>query len=427
VYEHVHVTRARGRGTATNTIGDPCWVPRAHVRHVLLAVVLVTACKSKRDAHKGEALPVVVASGDAMPADAAAAAQSWPELETYPHIQPRHVVTVPSRRDVPRFEVGGPAIVGDVAAVASSQFGFAGVDWRRGLVTWVKPAGAHVAPPLATGTGFVLIGECITPPSVRDTETLLGCMRIVTAAGADEAYVAIHAKTSTVATFASAAGMQDVWPDGDHAVRWRRGEAAVSIDLVSGVASPAPITPPPIVVAYKEHRWEIRQVEGRLIASEQGHEAWSTKREYTAILGAVYLPDQSPMIRVANVGAFAGQPEMNLLDIDATGSLHGQAAFPVPGIGLLGFGASSIGDVAIAVRIDRSIERDFIAGYAANSLLMWVYPLPVVPRPDPVGVALASDAVVVFHDGDTVTILPELSAPPTAPGAARVPSQNPTP
>ena len=37
--------------------------------------------------------------------------------------------------------------------------------------------------------------------------------------------------------------------------------------------------------------------------------------------------------------------------------------------------------------------------------------------PDPVGVAIAPDAVVVFHDGDTLTILPELSAPPTAPGA----------
>jgi hypothetical protein len=56
-----------------------------------------------------------------------------------------------------------------------------------------------------------------------------------------------------------------------------------------------------------------------------------------------------------------------------------------------------------------------------------VYPLPETPRADPVGVALADDAVVVFHDGDTVTILPELSSPPTAPGAARGPSENATP
>ncbi len=389
-------------------------------------LVLVSACKSRRDAAHREALPVVSAPGDAMLVDAAAP-QSWPELAQYPRVQPLRVVTVPSRRDVPLFEVGGPAIAGDIAAVSSSQFGFAGVDWRRATLTWVKPAGAHVAPPIATGHGFVLIGDCITPPSVHDSELLLGCMRIVTATGADEAYFAIRANTATGTTFAAATGTQDVWLDGEHAVRWRRGEAAVSIDLISGVATPAATTPPPIAATYKDRRWEISQVDGRLIAKEHGREAWRTQREYTALLGPVYLPDQTPMIRVANVGAFAGQPEINVLDIDATGSLHGQAAFPVPGIGLLGFGVSSIGDVAIAVRMDRSIEHDYVVGYAANASLMWVFPLPVVPRADPVGIALASEAVVVFHDGDTVTILPELSAPPTAPGAARAPSENPTP
>jgi hypothetical protein len=133
------------------------------------------------------------------------------------------------------------------------------------------------------------------------------------------------------------------------------------------------------------------------------------------------------MIRVANVGTFGGRAELNLLDIDATGSLHGQAAFPVPALSLLGFAASPVGDVAIAVRLDASLRRDFIVGYAANALLMYVYPLPGVPRADPVGVAIAEDAVVAFHDGDTVTVLPELSTPPTAPGAPRAPSQNPTP
>jgi hypothetical protein len=50
-----------------------------------------------------------------------------------------------------------------------------------------------------------------------------------------------------------------------------------------------------------------------------------------------------------------------------------------------------------------------------------------MPRPDPVGIALTRDAVVVFHDGDTLTVLPELSAPPTAPGAVKAPSENATP
>jgi hypothetical protein len=58
---------------------------------------------------------------------------------------------------------------------------------------------------------------------------------------------------------------------------------------------------------------------------------------------------------------------------------------------------------------------------------MYVYPLPEVPRADPVGVAVAPDAVLVFHDGDAFTVLPELSSPPTAPGAPRPASKNPTP
>jgi hypothetical protein len=150
-------------------------------------------------------------------------------------------------------------------------------------------------------------------------------------------------------------------------------------------------------------------------------------RAYATLLGAVYLPEQLPMVRVSNPGAYGGHPELLLLDIDATGSLHGQVAFPVPGIGLLGHAIDEVGDTALAVRLDTSLQRDFIVGYAANALLMWVYPLPMEQRADPVGVAIARDAVVVFHDGDTLTILPELSAPPTAPGAVRPPSENTTP
>src|SRR6266576_1460839 len=68
-------------------------------------------------------------------------------------------------------------------------------------------------------------------------------------------------------------------------------------------------------------------------ATGRGRALWSpaarprppTRRPYTALLGAVYLAELTPMIRVANVGVFGGWAELNLLDIDATGSLHGQA------------------------------------------------------------------------------------------------------
>jgi len=178
---------------------------------------------------------------------------------------------------------------------------------------------------------------------------------------------------------------------------------------------------------YRKRAWDITRTAERIIARERGKLAWQTRNAYTALIGAVYLAELAPMVRVANIGVFGGLAELNLLDIDATGSMHGQAAFPVPALSMLGSAIDAVGNTAIAVRMDASLRHDFVVGYAAHALMVYVYPLPEVPRADPVGVAVAPDAVLVFHDGDTFTVLPELSAPPTAPGTPRAPSQNPTP
>ncbi len=406
------------------------------MNRLALAVLLVASCKSKEEREKAAPTAPVVIAGDAGPADAAAKGY-WRELDELPRAEPLRTITLPTRPDVPQFDVGGPAVDKDLAVVASSQFGFIAVDWRRGTVVWTKPAGGRVAPPIVRGGSFLLIGACATPPVIPDDHALLGCMRSVTASGADEQYVAVHGKAKLVEEFAGSAGAQHVYPsqlDGGRSVRWRRGDAAVAIDVMTGVATPAAAEPPPIGVTYKNRHWDVSQVEGKLVAREKGKVAWGTENPYTALIGSVWLPGQSPMIRVANVSAHSGVTEVRLLDIDATGSMNGQAAWtPVPGISLLGQAISPVGDVALAIRMDRSIKRDFIAAYAANALLIYVYPLPEILRADPVGVAIALDdeqvpeAVVVFHDGDTVTVLPPLSSPPTAPGAARGPSQNPTP
>lgn len=378
-----------------------------------LATLLI-ACRSHHAAAPDDAPRV----RDVRAADAAV---GWPELAAFPRVEATRIVALPARTDVPRLDVGGPAIAGDVAVVASSQFGFIAVDYRTGQLAWTKPSGLRVAPPVAQPGSVALIGDCLNPPDVPDL--LLGCLRVVTPAGADQGYVAIHGRARALATFAAAAGPQRVWSAGDHAVTWRRGDAAVTVDELTGVATPAAAADPPIAIHYKDRTWQVTRTDDGII--EAG--TWRTQRPYGALLGAVYLPGQSPMVRVSNAGAFGGHPELNLLDIDATGSMHGQVAFPVPGIGLAAHAIDAIGDVALAVRLDTTLRRDFIAGYAANALLMWVYPLPEQARPDPIGVAVAPDAVVVFHDGDTVTILPELSAPPTAPGAARAPLENTTP
>ncbi len=407
------------------------------MRRIALAVLLLAACRSKEERDKvAPTAPVELADEIAdhtRPIDAAPPG-AWKELEELPRAVALRTIRLPTRPDVPQFDVGGPAVDKEIAVVASSQFGFVAVDWKRGVIAWTKPAGGRVAPPVVRNGSFLLIGACVTPPEIPDDHALLGCMRSVTPAGADEQYVAVHAKAKLVEEFAGAAGAQKLYVIGDRSVRWVRGEAAVAIDVMSGVATPAPAEAPPIGVTYKDRHWDVSHVDGKIVAKSKGKDSWGTDHPYTALIGSVWLPGQSPMIRVANVSAYSGFPEIRLLDIDATGSMNGQAAWtPVPGISLLGQAISPVGDVALAVRMDKSIKRDFIAAYAANALLIYVHPLPEILRADPVGVAIALDdeqvpeAVVVFHDGDTVTILPPLSSPPTAPGAARGPLENPTP
>ncbi len=185
---------------------------------------------------------------------------------------------------------------------------------------------------------------------------------------------------------------------------------------------------------HEGRAWDIDAADGRIVAHAKGKVAWQTDADYGELLGAVYLPGQRPMIRAAATSARFGDPEIRLLDVDATGSMNGQASWTgLPGIAMLAHAISPVGDVALAVRLDKTLKHDYIAGFAANALLLWVFPLPETARVDPVGIAIgldaerAPEAVVVFHDGDTVTILPELSSPPTAPGAVRGPSENATP
>jgi hypothetical protein len=383
---------------------------------VLAILAALTACKAKHEARD-----------DAAPKHADAAPDGWSAIARFTRIDPVHIVALPAKLTTPRFDTGGPAITSGIAVVSSSQFGFVAVDYLRGQIMWSKPAGLHVAPPLARNGSFTLVGECVQAPDVK-ADQLLGCVRTVTPTGGDLSYVAIHGHHGVVDEFATEPGPQRLWATSDHTFVWRRGERAVAVDQLTGVATITAAIDPPLDVHYKEKSWQIAHGEDGIIrATQNGKPAWQTQRAYTEVLGAVYLPDLTPMVRVSNVGRFGGIAELNLMDIDATGSMNGQVAFPVPGIGLVGHAIDSIGDAAIAVQLDRSLDHHFIVGYAANALLMWVYPLPRVQRPDPVGLAVAPDAVVAFHDGDTLTILPELSAPPTAPGAARAPSENPTP
>ena len=390
----------------------------------LVLALVALGCKSKK---LDDPMPEPEPTRDA--AVVQDVARPWPELEGYTRVLPERVITLPAKPDTPKFTLGGPVIIGDLAVVSSSQFGFIGADWKRGTIAWTKTAGTQVAPPLVVGDDIVLIGDCAKPPAVGDREVLIGCLRVVTPAGTERTYIAIRGKPAPLETFIGERGEQRVWQVDDRTVRWLRGEAAIAIDLVTGVAKPVEATPPPVHVEWHGKSWDIAHVEGRIVAYAGGTKkiAWQTEHEYTRILGPVWLTDMGPMLRVAS--ASTRFPDINLIDIDATGSLRAQVAKPTPGIDVLASAISVVGDVAIAIRMDSSLRRDLVVGYAANAVLMWVYPLPEHQRVDRIGVAIAdeADAVVVFHDGDTLTVLPELSAPPTTPGATRVPSKNTTP
>jgi hypothetical protein len=304
------------------------------------------------------------------------------------------------------------------------------VDWKRGTIAWTKPAGTQIAPPLVFDDNeLMLLGDCANPPPVAATEQLIGCLRIVTPTGVDRLYVAIRGKPKAIEAFVAERGPQRTWRVDDRTIHWKRGDAAIAIDVATGVAKPVDPTPPPVTIEYKGKRWDVAHVDQRVVGYKGGTKqvAWATEHPYTAVIGSVWLPEMGPMIRIAN--ASSQLPEINLIDIDATGSLRAAVAKPTPGIDVLASAVSSVGDAALAVRMDSSLRRDLIVGYAANAVLMWVYPLPEIQRADPVGVAISedADAVVVFHDGDTVTVLPELSAPPTTPGATRASSKKPTP
>lgn len=283
------------------------------------------------------------------------------------------VVALPTRPDVPRFELEGPVIAGDLALVSSSQFGFAAVDWRRGALAWTRPAGLHVAPPIASDTTAILVGDCVFPPALDKTRgQLLGCLRLVraprkAAPAADQLYGAVHGHD--LAPFAAARGEQHSWLVNPRMIHWQRGDHAIAINVTTGVATPAPIATPP----------------------DAG----------------------------ANARAHA------LLGLDPAGRAPPRPAGALPAIGVIG-AAIRGDDAAIAVQMDTTLRHDVIATYRSGALI-YVYPLPDTPRPDAVGLAITDDAVLVFHDGDSLTVLPSLSNPSTPPHVTHPSSRNPTP
>jgi len=68
---------------------------------------------------------------------------------------------------------------------------------------------------------------------------------------------------------------------------------------------------------------QFRDQTRRFLAGELSEDEFRPLR----LQNGLYIQKYAPMLRVANKGAFHGMPEIQLMDMDATGSLHGQVAF----------------------------------------------------------------------------------------------------
>ena len=69
----------------------------------------------------------------------------------------------------------------------------------------------------------------------------------------------------------------------------RQMDRVITIDLMTGVATPADAARPPLVVAYKDKTWRIRRTDEGIITAE-GKPAWKTERAYGTFSRSFTLP-----------------------------------------------------------------------------------------------------------------------------------------
>lgn len=380
-----------------------------------LVSVATLNCKAKKDSAAATQAPTPqpAAADIATHTKAAnpdAASRSWTaEFTQLPWIDAIRVIKLPIRTEQPRFDVVGPVLVGDLAVVGSSQFGFAAIRWRDGATAWTKPAGLHVAPPLLVDDNLLLLADCVKPPTIDESQELLGCLRTVSRSGNDLSFAPVVAAPALASHFAATTGPSRLWAISASRIAWQRGDVVVEFDPLAPLAIRSTATPPAVAATINNVALTFVHTDEAVVALDnKGQEQWRIGGRFAAVLGIVRgAAHEAPMLRVARIGTrFNPRGEIDLLDIDATGSRHGQAAFPIPGIALLGSAVAADGACALASRVDTSLAHDVVVAYNAQARQRWVFALPETPRADPVGLAITNDAVLAFFDGDTLAVLP---------------------
>lgn len=374
---------------------------------VISAVAL--GCKAKRKQAPPSPAPLDAAAPTTPATDAPA--RLWTtEFTQLPWVDATRIIKLPLRADQPRFDVVGPILFGDLAVVGSSQFGFAAVRWRDGTTAWTKPAGLHVAPPLIVDDNLLLLADCVKPPTIDESQELLGCLRTLNRSGNDLSFAAVVATPALASQFAGTTGPSRLWAISASRIAWQRGDVVIEFDPLAPLAKRSTASPPAVTATVNNVALTFAHTDEAVVALDsKGKEQWRVGGRFAAVLGIVRgAAHEAPMLRVARIGTrFNPRGEIDLLDIDATGSRHGQAAFPTPGIALLGSAVAADGACALASRVDTSLTHDVVVAYDAQARQRWVFALPEIPRADPVGLAITNDAVVAFYDGDTLAVLPK--------------------
>jgi hypothetical protein len=309
-------------------------------------------------------------------------------------------------------------IVDDLAVVAGSEIGVAGVDLASHAIRFQRPIRGHVPLPAVLDGALLAVGDCDDPIDAQPGHQVIGCYTVLdtrveavlgegsivaaakVAPPAGPATLALDDRTATLSS-----------PDGDP-VRFdvpdppRGPVEATALPRRRALAPPARPT-----VSFGEGKeqvdlWlspdnvlELRYADPSLMTARAGVVGYASAPGALAAVG-----DRAARAFQLVPGEAAIQPvvvHVDGLDIRSLGAA-------VPGISLLAAAQSATG-FAIAVRLDATLLHDYVAAFTGDGTLAWVYPLPPPPGPGralPVGLALTRDAVVVFHDGAIVAALP---------------------
>jgi hypothetical protein len=430
------------------------------MRLAAAAVLIVVACGKKHASPDDAArTPAPSPAPPTAPAPAPAPTPRWPELADLPANEPWRIVELPIHDpDAPDVATSGPLLIGDLAIVATSRAGFVAVDLTTATVVWSRRAGPHVAPPVARADRVILAGDCPpgAPPAPAEpsTDTIVGCFDIVDPIHvADERAGVIHGAPKAMTPFAHAEGPARATVTADGALLYRRGDQAIRVDLATGAAVPA--KPADVAdhldIVYDGARWTFTLDHDTLTATAGGKPRWSTPSIDTVLAGAFNAtPPRVPLVRLAGRGrprndatvppqttgarhgpGTAHDPQrptrLLLLDVDGIDGTLGQVSHSFAGAAPVASAFGAGGATILAIRLDDTAMRHYIAAFDGNALPLWAWPLPeppgATPRATSPQVGLAADGWVVALYDDRLAILPLVSQTPTAdPSPSRIPT-----